>query len=86
MSGVSSTVALASPAAMALKMSGTASMDTTLMSDPGFRPASLITLDRADGHVVIVSVHGTDILAAAFGLDEAFHHFLALGTGEVTRL
>ncbi|MNT93521.1 hypothetical protein D3C72_2350170 [compost metagenome] len=42
MFGVSSTVAFASPAAMAEKMSGTASIETTRMSEPGFRPASLI--------------------------------------------
>ncbi|MNX81083.1 hypothetical protein D3C86_1127590 [compost metagenome] len=33
-----------------------------------------------------MGVDRTDVLAAAFGLDEAFHHFLALGAGEVTRL
>jgi len=42
MFGVSSTVALASPAVMALKMSGTASIDTVRMSLPGLRPASFI--------------------------------------------
>ena len=40
MLGVSSTVALASPAAIALKMSGTASIDTVSTSLPGLRPAS----------------------------------------------
>src|SRR5205823_6557747 len=40
-------------------------------------------LDRADHHVVVVGVDRANRLAAAFGLDEAFHHLLALGAGEV---
>src|SRR3954467_830369 len=43
-------------------------------------------LDRADHHVVVVRINCADRLAAAFGLDEAFHHFLALGAGEVAGL
>src|SRR5690606_7511341 len=43
-------------------------------------------LNGADSHVVIMGIDGADILAAAFGLDEALHDFLALGAGEVTGL
>ena len=42
MFGVSSTVALASPATIALKISGTASIETVRISLPGLRPASFI--------------------------------------------
>ena len=56
------------------------------MSLPGFRPASLIAWIAPIGHVVVVGVDGADVLAAAFGLEEAFHDFLALGAGEVAGL
>ena len=86
MFGVSSTVALASPAAIALKMSGTRidrdDQDVLARLEAGF----LDRLDRADRHVVIMGVDRADVLAAVFGLDEAFHHFLALGAGEVAGL
>src|SRR5690606_5563813 len=54
--------------------------DVAARLEPGFPDG----LDSADGHVVVVREQHVD--AAAFGLEEGFHHFLALGPGEVAAL
>src|ERR1700681_1694114 len=43
-------------------------------------------LNRADGHVVVMGIERADILAAIFGLQEAFGDFFALGAGEIAGL
>src|SRR5882672_5546474 len=50
----------------------------------GFHAGFFDGLDRPDRHVVVVCVEHIDLLA--LGLEEGFHHFLALGAGEVAGL
>src|SRR5690554_1141649 len=49
----------------------------------GLETCILDGLDGANGHIVIMGIDRADVGAAILGLDEAFHHFLALGAGEV---